>query len=218
MVAKKSGALLGGAVVVAAAASVYLKFAREKVLNWGATDEEAAREMPGDDILPDATLQTTRVVAVEARPEHIWPWLVQMGPRPRAGAYTYDWLERMLGIDIDNRDEILLEYQNLEVDEFLGLNEKGQGLKVRMVEPEKHLVVQWIPQQNTWAFALYPQEDGTTRFVSRNRLKGSGPLFRAGMVGLMEPGSLVMERKMLLTIKRLAERLAQQPTESAVSV
>ena len=215
MVAKASGALLGGAVVVAAAASVYLKFTRERVLNWGATEEEIAREMPGDDILPEASLQTTRVVTIEAGPEDIWPWLVQMGPRPRAGAYTYDWVERLLGIDIENRDEILPEHQHLEVDEFLGLNEKGQGLKVRMIEPEKHLVVQWIPQQNTWTFALYPQPDGTTRFVSRNRLKGSGPLFRAGMVGFMEPGSLVMERKMLLTIKRLAERLSQTATAVA---
>jgi hypothetical protein len=93
------------------------------------------------------------------------------------------------------------------VDEFLGLNEKGQGLKVRMIEPDKHLVVQWIPQQSTWAFVLFPQGDGTTRLASRNRLKGSGPLFRAGMMGLMEPGSLLMERKMLLTIKGLSERL-----------
>jgi hypothetical protein len=214
-VAAKSKALLGGAVVVTAAASLYLKFARERILNWGATDEDAERAMPGDEILPNASLQTTRVVTVEARPEHIWPWLVQMGPRPRAGAYTYDWIERLLGIDIENRDEILPEYQHLEEGEFLGLNEKGQGLKVRAVEPEKYLVVQWIPQQSTWTFSLYPQPDGSTRLVSRNRLRGSGPLFRAGMVGFMEPGSLVMERKMLLTIKELAERLAAQPVAVA---
>jgi hypothetical protein len=213
----RSTALLGGAVVVAAAASIYLKFAREKVLNWGATPEEAEREMPGDEILPDAVLQTTRVVTVNAGPEYIWPWLVQMGPRPRAGAYTYDWIERRLGIDIENKDEILPEYQHLEAGEFMGLNDKGQGLMVRAVEPEKHLVVQWIPAQNTWTFALYPQEDGTTRLVSRNRLMGSGPLFRAGMVGFMEPGSLVMERKMLVTIKQLAEQLEQSAPETAGS-
>lgn len=172
--------------------------------------------MPGDDILPGASLQTTRVVSVNAAPEHIWPWLVQMGPKPRAGAYTYDAVERLLGIDIENRDVILPEFQHLEVGEFMGLNEKGQGLVVRAIEPERSLVVQWIPQQNTWAFALYPQPDGTTRLVSRNRLRGAGPVFRASMVGFMEPGSLVMERKMLLTIKKLAERLAEKAPTVAV--
>lgn len=214
--AAKSKALLGGAVVVTAAASLYLKFARERVLNWGASDEETERRMPGDDILPGASLQTTRVVSVNAAPEHIWPWLVQMGPKPRAGAYTYDAVERLLGIDIENRDVILPEFQHLEVGEFMGLNEKGQGLVVRAIEPERSLVVQWIPQQNTWAFALYPQPDGTTRLVSRNRLRGAGPVFRASMVGFMEPGSLVMERKMLLTIKKLAERLAEKAPTVAV--
>jgi hypothetical protein len=215
-VAAKSKALLGGAVVVTAAASLYLKFARERVLNWGATPEEIEQEMPGDEILPEASLQTTRVVTVNARPEHIWPWLVQMGPKPRAGAYTYDAVERLLGIDIENRDEILPEFQHLEVGEFMGLNEKGQGLVVRAIEPEQFLVVQWIPQQNTWTFALYPGRDGTTRLVSRNRLKGAGPVFRASMVGFMEPGSLVMERKMLLTVKKLAERLAERSPAAAV--
>jgi hypothetical protein len=46
---------------------------------------------------------------------------------------------------------------------------------------------------------------------------GSGPLFRAGMVGFMEPGSLVMERKMLVTIKQLAEQLVQSAPVTAGS-
>ena len=204
----KTALLLKATIVTGVACMAYIRVARPWVLNWGATKEEVGRSMPGDDILPGASLQTTRVMTVDAPPECIWPWLVQMGPRPRAGAYTYDWIERLLGIDIRNTDRILPEYQHMEVGEFLALNDKGQGIAVRDVQPERFLVLQWMPAKSTWAFGLYPEGGGRTSLVSRNRLSGSGPLFRLGMIALMEPGSLVMERKMLLGIKSRAETLA----------
>jgi hypothetical protein len=194
-------------VLGALAGAAYVKFVRPRVLDWGATPDEAKRAMPGDDLVPDAALQTTRAITIDAPPERIWPWLVQMGPKPRAGAYTYDWIERLLGIDIENTDRILPEFQHLEPGEVLGLNDRGQGIAVRQVEPERFLVLQWVPANSSWAFGLYPEPDGSTRLVSRNRLPGSGPLFWLGMIGLMEPGSLAMERKMLTGIKRRAERM-----------
>lgn len=198
---------LVGAAVVSALAAAYVRFLRPRVLNWNASTEEANRLMPGDSILPDASLQTTRAITINAPPEAVWPWLLQMGPRPRAGAYTYDWIERLLGIDIENTDRILPEYQHLEVGETMGLNKKGDGIIVREVQPERFLVLQWTPARSTWTFGLYP-EDGSTRLVSRNRLPGSGPLFWLGMIAFMEPGSLIMERKMLQGIKQRAEALA----------
>jgi hypothetical protein len=200
---------LGAGALAGAGIAGYLRRLRPSVLNWGATAEEIERRMPGDEILPDADLQTTRAVSIEAPPEAIWPWLVQMGPRPRAGAYTYDWIERMLGIDIKNTDRILPEYQRLEAGEHLALNQKGQGIAVREVVPERFLVLQWVPAQSTWTFGLYPQR-GVTRLVSRNRLRVRGVASRVFMTGFMEPGSLVMERKMLLGIKERAERMAEE--------
>ena len=205
----KLSRLIGVAGAVIGATLAYLRFGRPRVLNYGATRDEIERALPGDDVLPDATLQTTRAITIDAAPEHIWPWLVQMGPRPRAGAYTYDWVERLLGIDIENTDRILPEFQRLDPGDMIGMNSKGNGLKVVRVEPERALVVQWLPQRSTWAFVIEPQPDGTSRLISRNRLPGSGPLFRLGMVAFMEPGSLVMEAKMLDGIQRRAERRAR---------
>ena len=210
----KAASLLKVTVALAATTIAHVKLVRPWVLNWGATKEEAERPMPGDEILPDAALQTTRIVTINAPPDYIWPWLVQMGPRPRAGAYTYDWIERLLGIDIQNTDRILPEHQHLEVGEFLALNKKGNGIMVRDVQPERFLVLQWMPAKSTLAFGLYPEDGSRTRLVSRNRLHGSGPLFWLGMVAFMEPGSLIMERKMLLGIKRRAETLARAPDQS----
>jgi hypothetical protein len=204
------GARRALALAAAGAAWAYLRWGRPRVLNWGATPEEAARALPGDDILPDATLQTTRAVTIAAPPEAVWPWLVQMGPRPRAGVYSYDWIERRLGIDVASEDRILPEYQQLAPGASIGVG-SGQRLVARAVEPPHTLVLQWEPAHSTWAFVIEPQADGMTRLLSRNRLPGSGLLFRLAMAGFMEPGSLVMERKMLLGLKQRAERHVAQP-------
>ncbi len=130
-------------------------------------------------------------------------------------AYTYDWIERLLGIDIENADRILPEYQHLEPGEFMGINDKGNGVLVRDVLPERFLVLQWKPARSTWTFGLYPEND-STRLISRNRLSGSGPLFWLGMIAFMEIGSLIMERKMLQGIKQRAERAGERTRRSAV--
>jgi hypothetical protein len=58
---------------------VYLRFIRPWQLRWGATDEEVARAMSGDDVVKQPTFNATRAVTIQARPEEIWPWLVQIG-------------------------------------------------------------------------------------------------------------------------------------------
>ncbi|HEY6311661.1 MAG TPA: hypothetical protein VIY52_12775 [Streptosporangiaceae bacterium] len=62
-----------------------------------------------------------------------------------------------------------------------------------------------------WAFSLVPEEAGT-RLISRNRIATPGAPVPVRLLNLlvMEPGSLIMERKMLLGIKRRAEDLARQ--------
>jgi hypothetical protein len=54
-------------------------------------------------------------------------------------------------------------------------------------------------------------EDGTTRLIGRNRIATAGmpPVPRLFYTLFMEPGSLVMERKMLLGIKQRAEGLVR---------
>ncbi len=213
----KPTSLLKPATLGALAGLAYLKLGRPWVLNWGATDTEVHATLPGDEILTDACLQTTRAITVNTRPDQIWPWLLQMGPRPRAGVYTYDWLERLLGINIENSDRILPEFQHLEPGEFFALGNGNNGLHVRIVQPERAVVLQWHKEQSTWAFVLEPMNDGTTRLISRNRIIGKGPLFRL-MMAFMEPGSLVMERKMLLGIKQRAEGLTRPRADAALTV
>jgi hypothetical protein len=193
------------AAALAAAAIAYTRFVRPLVLNWGARSDEVERVLPGDDLLPEASLETTRAITIDVPASRVWPWIVQMGPRPRAGVYTYDWIERLLGLDIENSDRILPEFQHMDEGEFFPLGGRGKGLRIVRVDAGHSLVMQWEPAKSTWAFCLLEEDGHSTRLISRNRLPGSGPAFRL-MAAVMEPASLVMERKMLQGIKQRAEQ------------
>jgi hypothetical protein len=200
-------------VGVAASAAVidrlYRRFLRDGVLTWGATADEAARPLPGDDLLDGADIVATRAIGIEAPPSAIWPWLVQMGPG-RAGAYTYDWIENLFGLKMHSAEQIHAEWQNLKVGDVLRSREDRPGMRVEILDPERTLSNRSEAGDWVWTFVLVP-EDGTTRLISRNRiaLKGAAAGQRLGSL-VMEPGSLIMERKMLLGIKRRAERLPRQ--------
>ncbi|HEV2639501.1 MAG TPA: hypothetical protein VGX23_30465 [Actinocrinis sp.] len=186
---------------------------RTPCLTWGASDEEARRAMPGDHFLPDAPLVSTRAVTIDAHPSAIWPWLVQMGPG-RGGAYTYDWIENLFALNMHSATSILPEFQDLKIADVIALGAKGPKMRVEVLEPDQTLVLHAQDGTWVWAFGLYPR-DGATRLVSRNRIATPHPSPASTLVScyIMEPGSLVMERKMLLGIKERAE----QPTHSAHS-
>ncbi len=165
--------------------------------------------MPGDDLLPRPDLLATRAITIEAPASAIWPWLVQMGSG-RAGAYTYDWIENLLGLDMHSADQILPQFQDLKAGDVLPAGSTGPGMRVEILEADRALVVRSQDENWVWAFCLHPYGE-VTRLVSRNRIAAPGAsLFRRAFnLLVMEPGSLIMERKMLLGIKERAERLAR---------
>jgi len=197
--------LVGLAGAGAVALATYPRW-RPWCLTWGATDTEAAMALPGDELLEDPDVVTTRAVGIEVPPSSVWPWIVQMGPG-RAGAYTYDWIENLAGLDMHSADEILPEYQDVGVGDGWRLGMKGPRLEVARLDRESALVLRSDDGNWVWAFVLIPDGPGT-RLLSRNRIRqpGAPATTRALTTYLMEPGSLVMERKMLLGIKERAER------------
>ena len=58
---------------------------------WGRRAEDTG-PLPGDDIVDETTAIETRSIDINASPEEVWPWLVQMG-YGRAGWYSYDALD-----------------------------------------------------------------------------------------------------------------------------
>jgi hypothetical protein len=179
-------------------------------LRWGTTWEEARRPMPGDDLVQRPFYVSNRAITIQARPEEIWPWLVQIG-MGRGGFYSYEWLERLAGLSISTVEHLLPEFQTLEPGELIPTG-RGLHLPVRAVEPNGSIVIGSRPGEPpgmarvSWSLGLYPGEGGT-RLVSRVR---TSYFWRPGdplIAFFLGPLHFLMERKMLLGIKRRAEAL-----------
>ncbi len=201
-------------VAGATAVTVYVAAVRPRHMRWGATDEEVARVLPGDETVPRALMVATRAVTINATPDDIWPWLMQIG-RGHAGLYTYGWVERLLRLDIRGNDRILPEAPRLaEGDEVPGIG------TVLAVEPRRALVIELADPAwgaVSWTLVLDPLDARRTRLLSRTRydvrwrdlLRQLPPRYTA-VFPLVDPCEFLALRKMLLGIKARAEALARQ--------
>jgi len=208
---RKSTCIAAGTALAASGGVIaYPLFFRRWCLTWGARPGEVSMKLPGDELLADAGLVSTRAVTIDAPPAAIWPWLVQMGSG-RGGAYTYDWIENLLGLHMHSARQVLPQFQDLEVGDELPLGPGRPVMRVEVCDPERTLAIRFADGNWVWIFALVA-ENGQTRLISRNRIDARGGLLPVRLFNLlvMEPGSLVMERKMLLGIKQRAEDLACQ--------
>ena len=194
---------------IAAAVLLYRLLLRRPILNWGATDAEAEARLPGDELLEHADGVATRAITIDAPAIAVWPWIAQMGPSPRGGAYTYDWIENLLGLDMHSADRVLPDYQHPQVGDTLGYGKNR--MRFERVEPQRVLASRSEDGNWVWSFIL-DEQDGRTRLISRNRFRLPSLTAKIGMLP-MEPASLVMERKMLRGIKQRAERLAAKTKE-----
>jgi len=129
--------------------------------------------------------------------------------------YTYDWIENLLGLNMHSAEIVLPEFQNIEIGYAQRLGKRGPTLRVAICDVGQALVLRSDDGNWVWAFVLVPQLLGT-RLISRNRIAnpGASRIVRLLNRYVMEPGSLLMERKMLLGIKERAERLARDPSDA----
>lgn len=186
------------AVAIAAElVAAYLAVGRPLMLHWGANCEEVHKPLPGDETVPGPVVQSTRAVTIDAPVDAVWPWLAQLG-QDRGGFYSYENLENLAGCHMHNADEIHPEWQERNPGETVYLHPR-KGLPVTRFEPGRVLAL-----ENWGAFVLEPRGEDRTRLIARGRTpRGPASILNAL---LMEIPHFVMERKMLLEIKRRAER------------
>ena len=181
----------------AAAPAVYLLAVRPWHLRWGATDQEVRKPLPGDELVPEPGIESTRAVTVQAPVEAVWPWLAQLG-QDRGGFYSYEWLENLAGCRLRNADRIHPEWQQRAVGDWVLLH-PASGMKVARFEPERVFAL-----EGGWYFVLEPGANRTTRLIARSRVPRGLQALSYGL--LVEIPHFVMERKMLLGLKERAER------------
>jgi hypothetical protein len=135
---KDIGEGLVGAVVIGIA--LLTPFLRSRRVKWGATDAEIQRTLPGDDLVPNPKWQYTNAITIEAPVTDVWPWLVQIG-QGRGGWYTYEWLENLVGCGIHNANQIIQEFQHLEVGDSVRLAAEMPGYPVAIIESGRAIVL-----------------------------------------------------------------------------
>ena len=158
---------------------------------WGVTDEEISRSYPCDGFVAVPTLQAWRGVTVQAPAEAVWPWVAQV----RLAPYSYDW--------IDNRGR-------RSPRELAGLPEPKAGERfttaggrrlgrIVSVDPGEQLTATIMGAY--MSYVLAPADHGATRLLLKV-VSRAGKLAALGL----SVGDLVMARRQLLNLKRLAER------------
>lgn len=174
---------------------------------WGATPAEVAAPMPGDDLLPRAQYRTTRAITIDADPDEVWPWLVQVGYR-RAGWYAGDLLDNFARPSVRR---IVPELQDLHVGQWLAMvpkpSERTAFRVDSFVEPSWLL---WRSPNRSWVWQLIPLPEGGTRLINRLRTlyEWRRPLVPITVV-LMECADYAMMRRMLRGIRDRAEARGQ---------
>ena len=160
------------AVALGVADTVY------RTRQWGATAREAAMPLPGDRLVTDPARSVTRGVTVEAAPEDVWGWVVEVG-RARGGVELVPGRSMVLLGGLDDaaarapRDAVT----TLHVVPLTGRGQRGAGSEPRC------------------------------RLVCRSRARRTNTLATAASV-VLEPVGLVLTRRLLLGVKARAEQAA----------
>lgn len=213
--------LIGGLLVA------YVGWLRPRIARWGTAEGEMAGPQPGDNLIPESMLQLNHSITIQAPPERVWQWVVQIGYE-RGGFYSYDCLERLAGLKgLKSVNHIDPALQNLQVGDTVKISpvspmtvavlQKNRALVLRMLMnpisalpvDRMHPAEPWMDW--TWAFLLTPiaGDNGSgqaCRLTSRVRAAYAPylPLWPLLTVGV-EPAAFLMDRKMLARIKSLAE-------------
>ena len=210
-------------------AGLYAGWARPRMLRWGATADEVAAAFPGAAIVPGGVRSATMATTLDAPPEQVWPWLVQMG-HDRAGWYSWDGLD-----NFGRRSAWSLhpEWQQVGVGDRLVAKPDGtQWWEVAAFEPPRFLALRMSLDlqgrpfdpagrpparytDSTWGFLLSERPGGRTRLVVSGYWA-----FRPGWlrpilsVTLLEPSHWIMQTRQFTNLQRRvrpASRPVAQP-------
>jgi hypothetical protein len=164
--------------------------------SWGATDDDLRRPLPCDGLLVDAPVVVHRAVDVAAPPELLFRWLCQL----RAAPYSYDL--------VDNLGRRSPQQLTPGLDRLV----VGQpAMRIfhlaSFTRPEQLTFVSRRPLGRIAVTYAVSSRDGGARLLMRLRwVPPRLGLPRTPIIRAVVAGDLVMARRQLLNLKRLAER------------
>jgi hypothetical protein len=218
--------LLAGLVVLGITLMAGFSFFMARMPDWGATEEEVAQPLPGDDLLAAPLVSWTNARTIQAPPDQVWPWLAQIGDS-RGAFYSFTFIEDRIGsltgtagytANYTNANRVHPEWQNPQPGEQIIQGtlhweriEPGRWLLANSTNPD---VMGW-----SWLWQITPAADGQgTRLVNRIRIQpmtGGESVIASFFVG---NGAFIMEQRMMHGIKAHAEGWVEPPYQEAVEI
>lgn len=216
---------------VAAVVLILLFALRRWAMTWGMTRDELGQAWAGDDLTPHPMDTSTRALTIHAPARTVWSWLVQIG-QDRAGFYSYTWLENLFRCAMPRVERIVPEWQERGVGDNVWLARADRyngtarqrvlgitpGASMTLGSPADwgHTVRREPNQDGAWTFVLVPLDENRTRLIVRSR-GPAAPSFlkRLFWLGVFDPAHFIMERRMMLRLKNLAEQSAASSVSEA---
>ncbi|MEV6325264.1 hypothetical protein AB0M45_29390 [Nocardia sp. NPDC051787] len=206
---------------------------RHRMLHWGATPAEVAGEYPGDMLVPAPTGCSTMATTLEAPPEEVWRWLVQMGA-DRAGWYSWDRLDNG-GRPSSTR--VVPEWQELREGDRVNATVDGRMyFTVAIADRPTTLVLRSdlalpsghpfdprgpLPRmftQGVWGFHLSELPGARTRLVVRTIGRDAPrPLMAVADFLLGQPAHLIMQARQFANLRRRIRADENARTDTSVS-
>jgi hypothetical protein len=184
---------------------IYIFLLRPWQLHWGATKKEIKLKLPGDEIVTKTNFNATRAITVNSTPNHIWPWIIQIGSG-RAGWYSIDWIDNA---GSKSATKILPQFQKIEDGQFIPFtpNQKN-GMWVKKFKENEYIL--WVDKdaKATWLWYLIPISNLQTRLLTRLRSKYIWNGFWVIYYLIADFGDIIMMSKCMKGIKRRAERFS----------
>jgi hypothetical protein len=165
--------------------------------SWGVEPAEKTIDFACDHLPGSFDADYYRGVTVEAPPATVFRWLCQL----RAAPYSYDWIDNW---GRRSPRQLIPGLENLSV---------GQTVMTIFdliaFERDVHLTVRTKPGcvfgDVAGTYLIVPRGEGGCRLIVKLRVRFprglTGPLMRI----VLPPGDLIMMRRQLLNLKRLAE-------------
>jgi hypothetical protein len=181
---------------------VYFWIIRPRILNWGATRDEAYSELVGDDLVKQPHFIATRAITIKAPPSEIWKWIVQIGSG-RAGWYSLDWIDNA---NKPSTMKILPEFQKIEDGYFIPFTpDQKNGMWVKNFKENEHIL--WWDQKGnaTWGWYLHSNNKDRTRLITRLRTRYDFSFPWVIYYLIYDFGDFIMMRKCMRGIKERAE-------------
>ena len=184
--------------------------------NWGSKPDERSRTWPGDKLVTSAQHTCTRAIDVAAAGPDVWQWVVQFG-LGRAGFYSYELFERLIGIPVKNVESVVQEFQSLSVGDEIRLHPTAPGIPVGLLEAGEYVCYGSLDESGesnskpdpgrSWSMYILPTSPNSSRLVLRGCIEPAREpsMSKRLSLALAEPIDFLMEQRMLRTIRRLAE-------------